>query len=181
MLTSPSEEAKTKLVLPSAGIMPEGPLQTLLDYAARIAEERRVTRLLELIRDMGKAVVCANRCSVWVLDWEYDELYTVASDGIDQVRIASNNGLVGMAITESQAIFITDAYSDPRFDPELDKKAGYRTQSVMVLPFWDGGGEPLGCFQVINKLTPGGCSRSRICVSWGWWHPMGAKPWNPRC
>lgn len=151
MLMSPSEATETK-----TGIALEQPLQTLLHYAARIADERKLLPLIGLIRDMGKAVVGADRSSVWILDWEYDELYTVASEGIDRVRIPSNSGLVGLALTQGKPIFITDAYSDPRFNPESDKKSGYRTRSVMVLPFRDKNGEPLGCFQVINKLAPGG-------------------------
>ncbi len=90
ILMSPSEEAVAKPESLFAGIAPEQPLRTLLEYAGRIADERNLPRLIELVRNMGKAVVHADRCSVWVLDWEYDELYTVASEGVDQVRIPSD-------------------------------------------------------------------------------------------
>ncbi len=151
---SPSLATEATLDVPSSETKVEHQLQILLGHAALIADERRLPRLIELIRDMGKAVARADRCSVWVLDWEYDELYTVASEGIDQVRIPSNAGLQGLALTEGQPILIKDAHADPRFDSESDGRTGYRTRSMMVLPFWDNNGEPLGCFQVVNKITP---------------------------
>ncbi len=156
MLMSPSEGTVKRPEPSNTGVKPEEQLRKLLESVGHIAEERSVPRLIELIRDMAKAVLIADRCSVWVLDWEYDEFYTVASEGVDKVRIPSQSGLLGLALAQGKPILIADAATDARFDPASDKRTGYRTRSVMVMPFQDKDGEPLGCFQVTNKLSAGG-------------------------
>jgi HD-GYP domain-containing protein (c-di-GMP phosphodiesterase class II)/ribonuclease BN (tRNA processing enzyme) len=45
---------------------------------------------------------------------------------------------------------LDDVYEDPRFNAEIDKKTGYRTKSMMVIPMYDKDDEIIGAFQVIN-------------------------------
>src|SRR5262249_42010917 len=44
-----------------------------------------------------------------------------------------------------------DAYADPRFNQEVDRKTGYRTRSILAVPVLDRLGEAVGVVQVLNK------------------------------
>lgn len=52
---------------------------------------------------------------------------------------------------------IDDVYKDERFNTEYDKKTGYRTRSVLILPIFDNpidgsARQVVGVLQMINKL-----------------------------
>jgi sigma-B regulation protein RsbU (phosphoserine phosphatase) len=50
-----------------------------------------------------------------------------------------------------EALIIPDAYKDPRFDPDFDKRTGFHTRSILCLPLAKGDGEILGVIQLLNK------------------------------
>jgi signal transduction histidine kinase len=50
-----------------------------------------------------------------------------------------------------QPIRISDAYNDPRFNPEVDKRTGYVTRNILCVPMRNARGQVIGVFQVLNK------------------------------
>jgi adenylate cyclase len=46
---------------------------------------------------------------------------------------------------------IKDAYQDPRFNPEVDKRTGYKTKTILCMPLRNDAGEIIGVMQVLNK------------------------------
>lgn len=140
---------------------PEELLQVILDYAAKIANERSLDHVLALMADMGKEIVVADRCSVWLLDSQRGQLWTKVAHGVSELRIPVGAGLAGHSIATGQPIFIDDAYSNEPYRTVLnngalktDQQTGYRTKGMMVIPFRNNEGEIMGCYQAINKMTP---------------------------
>lgn len=139
---------------------PHEMLRIIFDYAAKIANERRLDHLLMLMADMGREMVVADRCTVWLADWPRSELYSAAAHGVPLLRMPMQAGLAGHCVTTGKAIFIDDAYRNEEFKEVLengaiamDRKTGYRTKSLMVIPFRNNDGEITGVYQAINKLT----------------------------
>ncbi len=128
-------------------------LRLIFGYVARMANEKNLDNLLMLMADMGKEMIMADRCSLWILDREKNELWTRVAHGVNEIRIPANSGLVGHSIASEQQLFIDDAYKDNRFNPDVDKKTGYRTQAIIVIPFRNSEGEIIGAYQAINKMT----------------------------
>jgi HD-GYP domain-containing protein (c-di-GMP phosphodiesterase class II) len=131
----------------------ESMLSIIFDYAAKIANEKKLGNLLTLMADMGRDMVVSDRCTVWLIDSHKNELFTTVAHGVKELRIPMNTGLVGHAIHTGQPIFIEDAYKDDRFNQDVDKKTGYRTKAIMVVPFRNNDGEIMGAYQAINKMT----------------------------
>ena len=48
---------------------------------------------------------------------------------------------------------MTDPYNDPRFDPSVDARTGYRTHSLLVLPIDSRERQRLGVLQVVNQRS----------------------------
>lgn len=134
-------------------LSPEQMLKVIFEYTAKIANEKKLQSVLILMANMGREMIVADRCTVWLIDAARDELFTVVAHGVGEIRIPYGSGLVGSAISSGQPIIIDDAYEDSRHNPDSDKKTGYRTKSIITIPFRNNEGEIIGAYQAINKLT----------------------------
>ncbi|MDQ0916652.1 HD domain-containing phosphohydrolase [Paenibacillus sp. V4I5] len=139
---------------------PQEMLRVIFDYAAKIANERILDNVLMLMADMGREMIVSDRCTVWLLDTNKNELWSKVAHGLDEIRIPSTAGLVGYAVTNDKAVFIHDAYSNEEYKSYLmngalrtDQQTGYRTKALLVIPFRNSQGEIIGAYQAINKLT----------------------------
>lgn len=137
-------------------LQPDQMLKVIFDYVARISNEKEVDKILMLMADLGRELVVADRCTLWLLDSEKEELWTKVAHGIPPIRIPVQTGIVGHAITDNAPIIINDAYNDDRFNPEVDKKTGYHTRNIIALPIYNNEGELMGAYQAINKMTQAG-------------------------
>lgn len=158
----------TERTCPKKDLEPEELLGVILDYAVKIAGERSLDNVLMLMADMGKRIVVSDRCTVWLLDDQKGELWSKVAHGVKELRIPLNAGLAGHAVTTGKPIFIDDAYTNAEFRDALasgalqtDKQTGYRTKALMVIPFRNGEGEVIGCYQAVNKMTESGVFSDR--------------------
>ena len=110
-------------------------------------------RIFGIFAELGRTLVGADRASFWRWDKEEHKLITTAATGIDQIIIADNVGLVGRSLAEKRPIITNDPYNHPDFNSAVDKKTGYVTKSILVMPVSNCKGETIGAFQVINKLS----------------------------
>lgn len=128
-------------------------LKIIFDYTAKIANETDLKNVLVLMADMGREMILADRCTVWLIDEVRNELYTTVAHGVDEIRIPYGSGLVGAAITSGESIIIKDAYNDPRHNRDSDRRTGYHTKSIITVPFRNNDGDIIGAYQAINKMT----------------------------
>lgn len=111
------------------------------------------TLVFSRLTELAKLVVEADRASFWKWDKRKKQLWTMSATGVDKIVIPDSTGLVGKALRNQATLITNDPYSDPDFNSEIDKKTGYRTKSVMVLPVADINGDFIGALQLINKLS----------------------------
>ncbi|KAM5306178.1 cGMP-specific 3',5'-cyclic phosphodiesterase isoform 2-T2 [Glossophaga mutica] len=72
------------------------------------------------------------------------------------IRLQWNTGIVGHVAARGEPLNIKDAYEDPRFNAEVDRITGYRTQSVLCMPIKNHREEVVGVAQAINKKSGNG-------------------------
>lgn len=106
---------------------------------------------LEALADMGRDIVFADRCTIWILDKKEDILWTKVADGIGYTAMDAHSGIVGSALHSGEAIVLNDVYADERFNSSIDEKTGYKTHTMMVIPMRNEDHEVIGAIQVINK------------------------------
>ena len=73
-------------------------LDLLFSYMPKIAAERKMENLLVLMADMGRSIVMADRCSLWLIDEERGELWTKVAHGVNELRIPIAAGFVGWTV-----------------------------------------------------------------------------------
>jgi len=106
---------------------------------------------LHKLSEMGRDIVFADRCTIWILDESKNVLWTKVSHGVGHIIIKPDSGLVGAAVQSKEALIINEVYTDERFNTAIDKKTGYMTKTMMIIPMKDAQGRVTGAIQVINK------------------------------
>lgn len=130
-------------------------LDLLFSYLPRITSEKDMGLLLEAMADLGKQILVADRCSLWLWDEVTDELWTKVAHGLGgrELRMPADRGFAGFSLRTGQTILVRDAYDDPRFNREPDLQNHYRTRSVLCIPIRNTAGCLIGVYQAVNKMT----------------------------
>ena len=68
-----------------------------------------------------------------------------------EIRLPMGKGIAGYVAQTGEIINIADAYKDSRFNPDIDRRTGYRTRSVLCMPMKNKDGKIIGVFQLFNK------------------------------
>ncbi|TME27132.1 MAG: GAF domain-containing protein [Chloroflexi bacterium] len=128
-------------------------LDVILDVTRRLMS---ITDLDALLRDMAEAttrLLDADRATIFIVDRDRNEIWSrvALGTGSGEIRQPVGVGIAGSVAASGETINIPDAYADPRFNPEPDKKSGYHTQSLLTFPMTGQNGRVIGVFQVVNK------------------------------
>ena len=69
--------------------------------------------------------------------------------GYDAIQIEYVSGHVA---TTGETLNIVDAYDDPRFNREIDRRTGYHTRTMLCMPIYIRG-NIIGVVQMVNKKS----------------------------
>ncbi len=131
------------------------PLVSLVKISRSITALTDIDELLKVVAEETKNAIQADRCTVFLWDKDTDELWSKVALGLDssqEIRFPADKGLAGYVVKTGESLNIADAYNDPRFNPEVDSKTGYRTKTILCMPIMNNNREIIGAFQVINKI-----------------------------
>lgn len=112
-------------------------------------------RLLELILNAATTTIQADRGTLYLVDEEKSELWSKVVQGAStiEIRLPMGKGIAGYVAVTGQTINIPDAYVDPRFNAEIDRRTGYRTKTILCMPMKNKDGTIIGVFQLLNKSS----------------------------
>lgn len=125
----------------------------LLEVVSSIVSEIRLGPLLAKILTAATQLLDAGRGTLFLHDPKRNELFSHVADGIEsaEIRFPANAGIAGECFTTGAAINILDAYQDARFNPDIDRRTGFRTRSMLCLPIVARGGQVIGVMQILNR------------------------------
>lgn len=128
-------------------------LHLLGEMTRRLMTITDVDKLLFLLGETACRVANAELATIYLIDRERGELWSkVTIDStVGEIRVPLGVGIAGTVAVTGETIHIPDAYADPRFNPEIDKRSGYRTRNLLTFPMTGQDGRILGVFQVLNK------------------------------
>jgi K+-sensing histidine kinase KdpD len=128
-------------------------LNMLIEASKSVNSAIEIDKLLGLILETASRSINADRGTLYMLDTTTGELWSRVAQGnnIVEIRLPVGKGLAGYVAKTGEVVNITDAYKDPRFNPEIDKKSGYKTHNVLCMPMRDKEGKIFGVFQFLNK------------------------------
>jgi GAF domain-containing protein len=128
-----------------------------IDRILDLNEPRRLERgMMDSIERLVRGAVTvthADRGTLFLIDEESLGLWSMVAEGegVDEIRLPIGIGVAGWVAEHNEVVNIADAYEDPRFNPEIDKRTGYRTRTILCAPVRDERGRVAGVVQVLNK------------------------------
>lgn len=141
-------------------IVKTGELERLLDIAPLLGSTLDLEEVLTRVLENAGALMEAEASNFMLLDGAAGELVYEAALGEAKNRIRElrglkvGTGLAGWTAEHREPLLVEDAYEDPRFFPEFDKRTGFRTRSVLCVPLF-ARGELIGVGEILNKKGGG--------------------------
>ncbi len=128
-------------------------LQKLIEASKNINSTLDLDKLLGLILDAAVMSIDADRGTLYLVDDIKKELWSKVLQGENmvEIRLPVGKGLAGFVAEKGEVINIPDAYNDSRFNRDVDKRTGYRTNNMLCMPMKNKDGKIIGVFQLLNK------------------------------
>ncbi|MBL0144212.1 MAG: SpoIIE family protein phosphatase [Betaproteobacteria bacterium] len=126
-------------------------MEAILAVTSKLAAPFDLLTMLAEVVSAAKQVLQADGGSVWLYDPATDELILEVATGIEPLRVPAGTGIVGACARDRQIINVPDCYADHRFNPDVDRRSGYRTRCMLTLPLVDHKDVLVGVMQVLNK------------------------------
>ena len=129
-------------------------LLALLQVGRTIAVETNIDSLLTIIAQQIQQALVADRCTVFLLDDEHNELWSKVALGLEtkELRFSANKGLAGHVAMTGETVNIKNAYESEYFNKDIDLQTGYKTKNILCMPIRNLSHQIVGVFQVLNKI-----------------------------
>jgi signal transduction histidine kinase len=123
------------------------------EIGAALGSTLDLDRLLVLIMDRVTELLQADRSTLYLVSDDGLQLWSKIAQGreVREIRLRVGEGVAGWVARSGERVNIADAYQDPRFQQDYDRKTGYHTQSILALPVVTSIGKLVGVVQALNK------------------------------
>jgi HD superfamily phosphodiesterase len=131
-------------------------IELFFEFAFELGSKRNIDDVLSVVADSTKKILDCDRASIFVYNKETSKLWTKVAHGLEEkIEVDQNIGIVGWVFSNRKPLIVNSPYSDPRFNPETDKKTGYRTKNIIAVPLITYSGNAVGVLEGINKNGEG--------------------------
>jgi len=126
----------------------------LLAVGGVLHREIAIDELLERIVDHIAEAMQADRGTIYLLDRGKGELFSKAAHlpELEEIRLKLGQGVAGHVAETGVVLNVPAATDEKRFYEGVDRQTGYRTESLLVAPMRDQGGDVIGVVQLLNKV-----------------------------
>ena len=125
----------------------------IADFGKKLTQIDSIDNTLPTISEEAKAIVNAERCSIFLLDSQSQMLWTKLSDGIGRIAIGIDSGIVGDTAKKKSIQVVNHPYEDNRFLSKIDEKSGFVTRNILAVPIFSSMQEVIGVIQLLNKYS----------------------------
>jgi len=127
----------------------------IYEISNTLQSERNIDKLLSLILTEISKFLNAERTTLFLLDFDNRYLWTKFAEGMgmEKIIIEMKMGLAGRSVLTRQLVNVAYSYDAPYFDVTIDEITGYRSESILCVPFFDKNNEVMGALELLNKKT----------------------------
>src|SRR2546430_3985869 len=128
--------------------------EMLLDTSNKMAVAKDLSEAFDLLANQTASLINAERGTIFMNDPQTAELYTRVPVGkyTREIRMLNHLGIAGSVFHSGTGLIIHDAYTDDRFNPDIDKQTGYITRSILCVPLRTLSGRTIGVSELLNKI-----------------------------
>jgi signal transduction histidine kinase len=128
-------------------------LEALLKLQQDLALEANIDRVLGRIVATALRMLDCERATLYVLDPGKNELWSrvLTESELKEIRLPLDGRSLAAEVARTGRLLRIDApYEDPRFDPSVDARTGFRTRSMLVAPIDARDHRRVGVLQAVN-------------------------------
>jgi len=122
----------------------------LLDVFGTVTTELEFENLVPIIMSKASEITNSERSTLYFFDEQTSMLKSRYAKGLNDEEIYINKGIAGLTLKTKTAQVCNDPYNNPEFDASVDKKTGFKTNSILCVPILTNDSAVLGVVQVIN-------------------------------
>jgi len=130
-------------------------LEMLFQMASSLSSTLELSKILEIIIDSARNLLKAEASSLLLLDETTNELYFASATGevserLKNLTVPLDKGIAGACVREGKPKLVDDTTKDRDFYPQIDKKTGFVTRSIIAAPLILAN-KTIGVIEVLNK------------------------------
>ena len=147
--------ARTETLSPEQAQKTISQLARLFEATLLLNSTLDLAELLDRILQIARSECHADRGSVFLVDAQKKELWSIVASGLEhqEIRVPFGRGVSGRVAQTGETINLEDAYQLEYYDRGYDQKFGYRTRSLLCLPIRHKTGEIVGVIQLLNQVN----------------------------
>jgi serine phosphatase RsbU (regulator of sigma subunit) len=128
-------------------------LSSIVEATKKLNSTLDLGELINIILQIATRQSGADRGTVFLVDRERNEIWSLVGLGLAQqeIRLPADKGIAGWVAQHHQTVNLPDVYKDPRFEPDVDRRLGYRTKTLLCVPIENKDHEVVGVVQLLNK------------------------------
>jgi len=128
-------------------------LSSVVEATKQLNSTLDLGELINIVLQLATRQTGADRGTVFLVDKEHDEIWSLVGLGLAQqeIRIPMSRGIAGHVARTGETINLLNAYEDPRFEPDVDRRLGYRTRTLLCIPIRNKDNDVVGVLQLLNK------------------------------
>lgn len=130
-------------------------INSLMQCSILVNADLSIEHVLTKIMQEARFLIGADVASVFLVDRKKNELYSTVNSTGGELRIPIKSGVAGSVAYSGIPLIIQHAYSDGRFNAEVDSKTGFKTRNIMCVPIKAWKGAIIGVVELINKASNG--------------------------
>jgi len=146
-------------------LLSERTQKALLHIISSSDTEDTVLNLVDGVIDGACHITKAERVSLFMVDWETEELWSLSSSYYDEtLRVPLRASMLGLAATTQQTLNVRNPKTDRRYNWMTDQRRGIHTRCVLYVPVGiqessqvlegvaTGSSRPIAVLEIINKV-----------------------------
>lgn len=128
-------------------------LSQIVEAAKKLNSTLDLGELINIILQMATRQTEADRGTVFLVDPQNDEIWSLVGLGLEQqeIRIPTSRGIAGFVARSGEVVNLKDVYADERFEREVDRRLNYQTRTMLCVPVRNKDGHVIGVLQLLNK------------------------------
>jgi putative ABC transport system ATP-binding protein len=127
----------------------------VVEMASGEAFDSMLEQVIEAFTLKIGEILGADRATLFLVDEARGELWSKVAQGDGgaavEIRMPVASGVAGRVARSGETVNGADAYALPDFNPEIDRRTGYRTRSILCVPITDSRGRIFAVAQLLNK------------------------------
>jgi signal transduction histidine kinase len=151
-------------------------LERRIAYLERIVKVSQILNstlslepLLRIIIQSATELSHTEACSIMLLDKRSGELHFShsigeGSEGLRNVTVPLENSIAGWIVRKGKPLLIRNAKTDPRWNPQVDRKIDFDTRSILGVPL-KVKDQVIGVMELLNKIGDEGFSQDDVQIA----------------